>query len=227
MVLGRSDHVLYGKMCDLHPYFSGPCELHFRILGGHGRLVGSSHQTIAQISSVDPITEGNILLPWHMQLFGVSSALKRSQKVLKVGGIVKIRVAFSRKWVLQWFQDLFYSLWAYIGRKSGTLWDITRYRGIGLSLHYVEGEVVLWSWYSWEPAVVTMKVVRHSGTPSQVTIILIFIDCKHWFSMCALRMRRWAWNSWVAIWHLLLSFSKLYVLTFQKAHIGRTKDADT
>jgi hypothetical protein len=69
----------------------------FRILGGHGRLVGSSHQTMAQISSVDPITEGNILLPRHMQLFWVSSALKRSQKVLKVGGIVKIRGCIFKK----------------------------------------------------------------------------------------------------------------------------------
>ena len=62
-----------------------------------------------------------------------------------------------------------------------------------------------------------MKVVRHSGTVTQVTIILIDIGYKHCFSMFAWRMRRWVWNPRVAIWHLLLSFSKFYVLTLPKA----------
>ena len=62
MVVGWSDDVFCGKMRDLYPYFSGPCGLHFRIFGCHARLVGSSHETMAQISSFDPIVEVNILL---------------------------------------------------------------------------------------------------------------------------------------------------------------------
>lgn len=65
----QSDDALCGKMRDLHPYFSGSCEVHFRILGSHARLIGSSHQTMAQISSLDPIIQVNILLLCHIRLY--------------------------------------------------------------------------------------------------------------------------------------------------------------
>lgn len=145
MVVGRSDDAFCDKLRNLHPYFSGPCELHFRILSSHARFFGSSqssHQTMAQTSPLYPITEGSIRLPWHMQLFWVSSALKRSQKMLKVGGIVKIRGTFSKMGptvIAKTCSRAYWYIWE--GRLASygisLVWEYW-----SLTVHYVEGEVV-------------------------------------------------------------------------------------
>ena len=125
MVVEQSDYVLCGKMRDLHPYFSGLCELHFRILGSHTRLIGSSPQTMAQISSLDPIIQVNILLLCHIRLYQVSSALKWSQKVSKVGGIIKFQ-----GWIVK---DGFYSDSETCYVAYGCIWE-GRGRSYGVSL---------------------------------------------------------------------------------------------
>ena len=83
-------------MRDLHPYFSGPCELHFPILGSHARLVGSSHKMMAQISSLDPIIEVIIL---HLDICSCLGSPVPSNSLRKAKGLVELsnfEVAFSK-----------------------------------------------------------------------------------------------------------------------------------
>ena len=75
------------------------------------------------------------------------------------------------------------------------LWGVTWSWVLGLSLLHVDGKVVFWLQKSWRLAVMTMKVFRHSGNPTQVAIIPITIGYKHDLSMLAWRMRCLAWNS--------------------------------